>query len=198
MSFEDAQAYFKARTVNLVLFLISCILAFVMKWNANDIAWSLWMSNLFLTSAIIVVTTVVASKKEASFVLIGVGLFIFSIAFHLGQTVPLNATLPFKGKAPYPNEIKESLASVFVSLWPWLPIAFYHCRDFLLHPPNFFSSKVKSINPVKSIIFFNVLIYVIILFHKILRLDGFVAALVTYILYFFFFDRDLTRKKTRS
>lgn len=189
------QAYFRARIPNLILFCIACALAWVLKWNASDIAWSLWVSNLFLTSAIIVGTTVVASKKDATFVLIGVGLFVFAIAFHLGQTVPIIATLPFKGIVPEPVALKETYASVFVAYWMWLPIAFYHSRDFLLHPPNFFEGSVKTANPVKSLLFFNVLIYVIILFHQILKLDGFFAALMTYVLYFFFFDRDFTRKK---
>lgn len=198
MSFEIVQDYFKARIANVILFCVACVLAIAMKWNASDLAWSLWLSNLFLTTAVIVCTTVVAAKREATFTLIGAGLFVLAIAFYLAQTAPLIATLPLKGQVPEPGGIKAYYASVFVTYWMWLPISFYHYREFFFHPPNFFEGAVKTTNPVKSLVFFNVLIYVIILFHKVLRLDGFAAALVTFVLYFFFFDRDLTRKKPRN
>jgi hypothetical protein len=195
VSFNNVQTYLAARIPNLVLFLISCALAWNLNWNANDLAWSLWLSNLFITGAIIVCTTALAARKEAAFVLIGAGLFLLAISFHVGQITPLTATLPFKGSSHTPHSFKETSADVFITYWMWLPIAFYHCRDFLFHPPNFINKEAKSKNPLKSIIFFNALIYVLILFNKILRLDGFVAALFVYFFYFFLFDRDLTKRK---
>lgn len=182
----------------MLLFAIACTMAWLNDWHTDDIAWSLWLSNLFVTGAIIVCTTVLVAQTEAAFALIGAVLFLFSIAFHLGQTVPLFATVPFNGEPLILSQVKETYALIFTKYWMWLPLAFYHSRDPILHPPNVIKNDPKTTRTFKSVVFFNVLIYVLIGFHKLFKWDGFGAALFVYFLYFFFFDRDFSKSRTKK
>ncbi|MEZ4815810.1 MAG: hypothetical protein R3A80_11480 [Bdellovibrionota bacterium] len=120
MGLGELKGFFATRKTNLVLFVLSCAMAWFFKWNAEDLAWSLWLSNFLIIGAIITCSTVLVSQKEAAFAVIGFGLFVLSIIFHMGQTVPLFATVPFNGTELIPNRVHETYAAVFAKYWMWL------------------------------------------------------------------------------
>ncbi len=192
------KSFFESRLINLVLFVIACSIALFRNWQADDLAWSLWLSNLFVTGALIVCMTALVAQKEAAFALIGAVLFVFAIAFHMGQTVPLFATVPFNGEALILSRMKDTYAAIFTEYWMWLPIAFYHCRDSLLHPPNPLKNDPKLLSLFKSIVFFNALIYILIGLHKLVHLNGLPAVIFVYFMYFFLFDRDFVKSRAKK
>lgn len=191
--------------LDLAAFGVTVLLAALLRWQAKDLIWGLWISSLCVGYAHILVSIVLGARTAegalGSSALAGglllVGFFTVHFgSFHFGHSVFLHQFFPLvEGDGAYPG-FKAILEKALGSYWPFVLVnLWYRWRDF---PKErlVWAQKDALIGPYLNVIRMHILIFVFAGLHA-LRL-GHLAIYPVLAAYFFPWGSLFRRAQTEA
>ncbi|MBP8305288.1 MAG: hypothetical protein KBE04_14315 [Phycisphaerae bacterium] len=191
--------------LDLAAFGVTVLLAAVLRWQAKDLIWGLWISSLCVGYAHILVSILLGARTTGAALgpsalaggLLLVGFFTVHFgSFHFGHSVFLNEFFPLvEGDSAYPG-FKAILEKALGSYWPFVLVnLWYRWRDF---PKErlVWAQKDALIGPYLNVIRMHILIFVFAGLHA-LRL-GNLAIYPVLAAYFFPWGSLFRRAQTEA